>query len=97
MLYISYILIIYILYINTFYLRFYIQIGDFGDSENINFWGSPWWSSGLGLHSSCAGDTGSIPCWVTKIPHAAWCSQKKKKKGERENKILSSVTRESYF
>lgn len=94
-LYISYILIKYILYINTFYLRFYTQIGDFGDNENINFWVSPWQSSGLRLNSSSAVDTGSIPCWGTKIPHAAWCSQNKKR--ERENKILTSMTRKSYF
>ena len=93
-LYTSYILIKCILYINTFYLRLYIQIRDFGNNENINFWGSPWWSSSLRLHVSSAGDTGSIPCWGTKIPHAAWCSQKER---ERESKILTSMTRESYF
>ena len=33
----------------------------------------------LRLHASTAGDTGSIPGHGTKIPHAAWCGQKKKK------------------
>ena len=35
---------------------------------------------GLRLWPSNAGDMGSIPDWVTKIPHAPCCSQKKKKK-----------------
>ena len=34
----------------------------------------------LGLCASTEGGTGSIPGWGTKIPHAAWRSQKKKKK-----------------
>ena len=34
----------------------------------------------LRLRASTAGDAGSIPGWGTKILHAAWCSQKKKKK-----------------
>ena len=32
----------------------------------------------LGLRASTAGGTGSIPGQGTKIPHAVWCSQKKK-------------------
>ena len=32
----------------------------------------------LGLHASTAGDTGFIPGWGTKIPHAARHSQKNK-------------------
>ena len=36
----------------------------------------------LRLHASNAGGTGLIPGWGTKIPHAAGCSQKKKKKIE---------------
>ena len=35
---------------------------------------------GLRLHASKAGGTGSIPGRGTKIPHAAWCGQKKKRK-----------------
>ena len=34
----------------------------------------------LRLHASNAGSTGSISGWGTEIPHAAWLSQKKKKK-----------------
>ena len=34
----------------------------------------------LRLHASNAGGTCSIPGWGTKIPHAAWHGQKKKKK-----------------
>ena len=37
--------------------------------------GSPW----LRLHASNAGGVGSIPGQGTKIPHAVWHSQKKKK------------------
>ena len=33
----------------------------------------------LRLHPSIAGDTGLIPGLGTKIPHAAWCSQRKRK------------------
>ena len=39
-----------------------------------DFLGSPW----LRLHASTAGGTDLIPGRGTKIPHAAWCSQKKK-------------------
>ena len=35
----------------------------------------------LVLHASPAGGTGSIPGGGTKIPHAGWCGQKKKKRG----------------
>ena len=42
--------------------------------------GLPWWSSDLRLHAPNAGGTGSIPGQGTKIPHAAWRTQKKKKK-----------------
>ena len=35
----------------------------------------------LGLRASTARDTGSIPSRGTKIPHATWHGQKKKKKG----------------
>ena len=34
----------------------------------------------LGLCASTFGVTGSIHGWGTKIPQAAWCGQKKKKK-----------------
>ena len=33
----------------------------------------------LRLYTSIAGGMGSIPGWKTKIPHAVWSSQKKKK------------------
>ena len=33
------------------------------------------------------GDPGSIPGWGTKMPQAAWCSLKKKRKKLLENKI----------
>ena len=33
---------------------------------------------GLGLHTSNAGDMGSVSGWSTKIPHAAWHSWKNK-------------------
>ena len=33
----------------------------------------------LSLHASTAGGTGWIPVWGTKIPHAAWCSQKQQR------------------
>ena len=32
----------------------------------------------LKLFASNAGGAGSIPGWETKIPHATWCSQRKK-------------------
>ena len=32
----------------------------------------------LRCHNSNAGATGSMPCWGTMIPHAAWCSQQNK-------------------
>ena len=35
----------------------------------------------LRLHASVSGSTISIPGWGTKIPHASWCSKKKKKNG----------------
>ena len=40
----------------------------------------------LGIHTSIAGSTGSIPGQGTKIPHALWCSQKISK---NKNKIIS--------
>ena len=33
----------------------------------------------LRLYTSNAGSTGSIPCFGTEIPHAAWQGQKKEK------------------
>ena len=33
----------------------------------------------LRLHASTAGNAGSVPGWETKIPHASWYGQKKKK------------------
>ena len=46
----------------------------------------------LRLCTSNPGSTGLIPGWETKIPHAVWCDQRKKKgkkkKGEREMKNM---------
>ena len=39
----------------------------------------------LRLCASNAGDAGSIPGQGTKIPHAVWCGQKKKKKDVKYN------------
>ena len=36
------------------------------------------WPKWLGLHTSTVGDAGSISGQGTKIPHAVWCSQKRK-------------------
>ena len=49
--------------------------------------GLPRWSSGSDAQAFNARGAGSVPGWGNKIPHAAWCSQKKKKKPS-----LSSVT-----
>ena len=38
----------------------------------------------LRLQNFTAGGWGSIPDWGTKIPHAAQCGQKKKRKKENE-------------
>ena len=48
-------------------------------SKNWVFFGFPvvqW----LGLCASTEGGLGSIPSWRSRIPQAAWCRQKKKKK-----------------
>jgi len=37
--------------------------------------GLPWWSSGYNAMLPMQGDTGSIPGWGTKIPHAMQCDQ----------------------
>ena len=50
----------------------------------VEILGLPWRSSGR-LRASNAGDTGLIPDRGTKIPHAAWCGQKK------EKRIVNSV------
>ena len=49
----------------------------------------------LGLRTSTAWGTGSIPGRRTRIPHAAWCSQKKKKKSQK--KELSQPVEQSCF
>ena len=41
--------------------------------------GLPRWSSGSDAQAFNARGAGSVPGWGNKIPHAAWCSQKKKK------------------
>ena len=46
----------------------------------------------LRLQASNAAGVGSIPERRTKIPHAVWCGQKKKKdSGEDENIFLNNV------
>ena len=40
----------------------------------------------LRLHASTAGGTGLVPGQGIKIPHAVWCSQKKKKNKIPRNK-----------
>ena len=46
---------------------------------NYIFLGLLWWSMGKGLYALNAGGMGSIPGWVSKIPHAKWHDQKIKK------------------
>lgn len=41
--------------------------------------GLPWWSRGVRLHASTAGDEDFIPAQGTKIPHAPQCCKKKKR------------------
>ena len=40
----------------------------------------------LRLCASTAGGTGLIPGWGTKIPHAVWYGQKKKREREKETR-----------
>ena len=51
-----------------------------GLGSEIAATGTPLEVQWLGLCASTAGGTGSIPGRKTKIPHAAWCGRKKKKK-----------------
>ena len=44
----------------------------------------------LRLHTSVAGDTGSIPGWGTKIPNAAQCDHKEEKRKSFFKKITES-------
>ena len=44
----------------------------------------------LGLHTSSEGGMGLIPGWGTKIPHVAWCSQKR---GEKDQTVSISAPR----
>ena len=46
-----------------------------------NFRGTSLVVQWLRLHASTAGGVSSVPGWETKILHAAWHSQKKKKRG----------------
>ena len=46
--------------------------------------GLPRWSSGSDSQAFNARGAGSIPGWGNKIPRAAWCSQKKKKKPQHD-------------
>lgn len=51
--------------------------------------GIPWRSSGR-ICALTTGNTGSVPAWETKIPHASRCSQKQnknKQEMEAEGKI----------
>ena len=45
--------------------------------------GIPWRSSGR-ICALTTGNTGSIPGWGTKIPHASKCSQKQNNKNKQE-------------
>ena len=45
----------------------------------------------LRLHAPNAGGTGSNPGRGTKIPHAAWCGQKKKKTLKKKEKLFSNI------
>ena len=63
-----------------------LEAGDVGTSLAVHW---------LRLRASTAGAIGSIPAQGIKILHAAWCSQKKKKKRvmdgeERKDKINTS-------
>ena len=40
--------------------------------------GLPWWSRGVRLHASTAGDEDLIPAQGTKTPHAAQCCKKER-------------------
>ena len=46
--------------------------------------GIPRWSSGLGFRTFTAEGRGSVSGWATKIPQAAWCSQKNKQEKKLE-------------
>ena len=46
----------------------------------------------LRLHLSIAAGTGLIPDWGTKIPHAAWCGHKLKKKKKKTAVPLGNVS-----
>ena len=48
----------------------------------------------LGLHTSTAGGTGSIPGWGTRTLYAVWHGQKKKKR-EREQRSENKISRAS--
>ena len=45
----------------------------------------------LGLCASTSENMGLIPGWGTKIPHAPWHSQKKKKKGNYDEEDLRNL------
>ena len=47
---------------------------------------------GLRLLTSTAGDTGSIPGWAMKIPHAVQCGQKKRRRYLYGRKVLTFFT-----
>ena len=49
----------------------------------MNFWRDFLEVQWLRLCASIAGDSGSFPDYVIKIPHALWCGQKKKKKKKK--------------
>ena len=65
------------------YIQYNFRIGFFNCSHSLKsiiFMIYSLAFQGLRLHASKAGGTGSIPGRGTKIPHAAWCGQKKKRK-----------------
>lgn len=57
----------------TYYLLNFVTVKK---KKNRDFLVVQW----LRLLASNSGGTGSIPVGGTKIPHAAWCGQKRKKK-----------------
>ena len=50
----------------------------------------------LGLHTSTAEDTGSIPGQGTKIPHAMWCWKKKKRKEKWAEDLTDIYLKKTY-
>ena len=65
---------------SAFFISFFSSLDTLGFFPSLK--SIPWTSLGvqwLEGHASTASGAGSIPEWGTKIPHAAWCGQLKKK------------------